>query len=44
MRQLESFPETFNPGYFVVKAALLVLVLLTLLQGEVEAVRARPVP
>jgi TRAP-type mannitol/chloroaromatic compound transport system permease small subunit len=40
VRQLEGFPETFNPGYFVIRIALLLLVLLTLLQGVVEACRA----
>ena len=41
VRQLEGFPETFNPGYFVVKLALLLLVLLTLFQGVVDVFRAR---
>ena len=36
VRSLEKFPETFNPGYFLVKIALAVLVLLVL----VEAVTA----
>ena len=39
--QLEGFPETFNPGYFIIKLALLLLALLTLLQGVVEVFRAR---
>lgn len=38
--QLESFPETFNPGYFVVKLALLLLVLLVLLQAVIDVFRA----
>lgn len=40
VRQLEGFPETFNPGYFIIKFALLLLALLTLLQGVVEVFRA----
>src|SRR6202171_1907878 len=39
VRQLEGFPETFNPGYFIIKLALLMLALLTLLQGVVDAFR-----
>lgn len=41
VRQLEGFPETYNPGYFIIKIALLLLVLLTLLQGVVDVFRAR---
>jgi TRAP-type mannitol/chloroaromatic compound transport system permease small subunit len=41
VRQLEGFPETFNPGYFVIKLALLLLALLTLLQGVIDVFRAR---
>ena len=37
--QMEQFPETFNPGYFVIKLALLILVLLVLLQALVDACR-----
>jgi TRAP-type mannitol/chloroaromatic compound transport system permease small subunit len=40
VRQLESFADTFNPGYFILKVALLLLALLTLVQGVVEAFRA----
>jgi TRAP-type C4-dicarboxylate transport system permease small subunit len=39
VRQLESFPETFSPGYFIVRIALLLLVLLTLLQGVIDVMR-----
>ena len=35
--QLEGFPETFNPGYFVVKAAVALLALLVLLQAVIDA-------
>jgi TRAP-type C4-dicarboxylate transport system permease small subunit len=33
VRQLEAFPETYNPGYFVIRIALVVLALLALLQA-----------
>jgi TRAP-type mannitol/chloroaromatic compound transport system permease small subunit len=39
VRQLEGFPETFTPGYFVIKIALLLLALLTLGQGIVDVLR-----
>lgn len=39
VRQLESFPETFTPGYFVLKVALLLLALLALLQGVIDVFR-----
>ena len=46
VRQLEAFPETYNPGYFVVKLALLLLALLVLAQALLDALRpptgARP--
>ena len=31
--QLESFPETFNPGYFLIRVALVLLALLVLAQA-----------
>jgi TRAP-type mannitol/chloroaromatic compound transport system permease small subunit len=31
--ELEAFPETFNPGYFVVKAAVVLLATLVLVQA-----------
>ena len=34
--QLERFPETFNPGYFMVRLAAIVLALLALLQALVD--------
>lgn len=40
VRGLESFPETANTGYFVVKAALLVLAGLVALQALVDLWRA----
>lgn len=39
VRQLEEFPETFNPGYFIVKGALFTLVVLVLLQALLDACR-----
>jgi TRAP-type mannitol/chloroaromatic compound transport system permease small subunit len=39
VRQLESFPETFNPGYFIVKAALWLAALLVLAQALVDLLR-----
>jgi TRAP-type mannitol/chloroaromatic compound transport system permease small subunit len=41
VRQLESFPETYTAGYFIIKLALLLLALLTLAQAVVEVFRAR---
>lgn len=41
VRQLESFPDTYNPGYFLVKLALWLLAGLLLLQAVVDAVRPR---
>lgn len=35
--QLEGFPETFNPGYFALKLAVVLLALLVLLQAIVDA-------
>ena len=36
--ELEEFPETFNPGYFVVKAAVALLALLVLVQALADAI------
>src|SRR6516162_4260990 len=33
---LERFPDTGNPGYFIIKLALLILALLVLMQGLLE--------
>jgi len=41
VRQLESFPDTLNPGYFLVKLALWLLAGLLLLQAIVDVVRPR---
>ena len=40
VRGLERFPETANPGYFIVKAALLVLAALLALQALADLWRA----
>jgi TRAP-type mannitol/chloroaromatic compound transport system permease small subunit len=37
--QLEQFPETYNPGYYLIKIALWLLALLVLLQGLIDLVR-----
>lgn len=39
VRQLESFPETYNPGYFIIKLAVMLLALLVLLQAILDAIR-----
>jgi TRAP-type mannitol/chloroaromatic compound transport system permease small subunit len=36
---LEHFPDTGNPGYFIIKAALLVLALLILIEGVIGLFR-----
>jgi TRAP-type mannitol/chloroaromatic compound transport system permease small subunit len=41
VKQLESFPDTYNPGYFMVKIALWLLATLLLLQAIVDALRPR---
>jgi len=41
VRQLEAFPETFNPGYFLLKIALLLAALLVLVQALLDAFRDR---
>jgi TRAP-type C4-dicarboxylate transport system permease small subunit len=37
--QLESFPDTFNPGYFIVKLALWLLAAAVLLQALIDLAR-----
>ena len=36
---LERFPDTFNPGYFLIKVALWLLALLVLIQGVIDLFR-----
>jgi TRAP-type mannitol/chloroaromatic compound transport system permease small subunit len=38
VRALESFPETFNPGYFLIKIAMAILAVLALLQAVLSSV------
>ncbi len=35
----EAFPDTYNPGYFIIKAALWVLALLVLAEAAIEILR-----
>jgi TRAP-type mannitol/chloroaromatic compound transport system permease small subunit len=39
---LELFPDTFNPGYFLIKIALWLLAVLVLIQGSIDLFR--PIP
>jgi len=39
VRQFESFPETYDPGYFIVKIAIVLLALLVLLQAILDVTR-----
>ena len=39
MRQLESFPDTFNPGYFLLKVAVVLMALAVAMQALVTAMR-----
>jgi TRAP-type C4-dicarboxylate transport system permease small subunit len=41
LRLLEAFPDTFNPGYFIIKLALWVLAGLILAQAIIDIVRPR---
>ena len=38
---LEKFPETFNPGYFLIKVAAVLLAVLVLLQALIDVARPR---
>ncbi|HVN34142.1 MAG TPA: TRAP transporter small permease subunit [Casimicrobiaceae bacterium] len=40
--ELEAFPETFNPGYFVVKAAVVLLAVLVLVQALADGIGGSP--
>jgi TRAP-type mannitol/chloroaromatic compound transport system permease small subunit len=42
LRALEAFPETYNPGYFLVKASAMLLALLLLAQGIIDVLRPAP--
>jgi TRAP-type mannitol/chloroaromatic compound transport system permease small subunit len=39
VQALEKFPETYNPGYFLVKVAALLLAVLALLQALIDLLR-----
>jgi TRAP-type C4-dicarboxylate transport system permease small subunit len=39
--QLETFPDTYDPGYFIVRASTWLLALLVLLQALLDAARPR---
>ncbi|MBC5767795.1 C4-dicarboxylate ABC transporter substrate-binding protein [Ramlibacter albus] len=41
LQQLERFPETMNPGYFVIKLALALMLLLALADAATAVGRAR---
>jgi len=41
---LEGFPDTYNPGYFIIKLALWVLAGLVLAQAVLDIARPRPEP
>ena len=41
---LEHFPDTGNPGYFIIKLALLLLALLILIEGVIGLFRPRSAP
>ncbi len=37
LMQLEAFPDTYNPGYFIIRTSALLLALLALLQAVLDA-------
>jgi len=41
VRQLEAFPETFNPGYFILRIAVVLTALLVLVQALLDVVVKR---
>jgi TRAP-type mannitol/chloroaromatic compound transport system permease small subunit len=42
LRALEAFPESYNPGYFLVKASALLLAFLLLAQALLDVLRRNP--
>jgi TRAP-type C4-dicarboxylate transport system permease small subunit len=42
VRGLEQFPETYNPGYFIIKGSVCLLALLMLVQAVLDLLRPRP--
>lgn len=41
VRGLEQFPETYNPGYFIIKGSICLLALLMLVQAALDLLRPR---
>ncbi len=41
VEQLEAFPDTFNPGYFVIKGAMALLALLVIAQAILDIARPK---
>ena len=41
LKQLEGFPDTYNPGYFLVKSGVWLLALLVLLQALIDGFAAK---
>jgi TRAP-type mannitol/chloroaromatic compound transport system permease small subunit len=42
VRELEAFPDTYNPGYFVIKAALWLMAIVIIAQALVDIFRPLP--
>jgi len=41
LQELEAFPDTYNPGYFIIKLALWLMTLLLLAQAALDIARPR---
>jgi hypothetical protein len=39
LREMEAFPETYNPGYYIIKLALWLMATLVLAQSVVDILR-----
>ena len=42
IRGLEQFPETYNPGYYIIKGGVCLLAVLMLVQALIDLLRPRP--
>lgn len=42
LRQLEAFPDSYNPGYFIIKVAGWLLAALVLVQALIDGIRPEP--
>ncbi len=42
LRMLEAFPETYSPGYFLVKVSAMLLAAMLLAQGIIDVLRPAP--